>query len=142
MKNIIILLLAVIVLVVGGLMNLAALIDKPLGLGNLIVSIFILIFLAAYVVLSKTNRKMMLYASIFWSITFVVTISGILGAVLNLTLGIGNILLMAFVGPFFGIRYIIENPVLNLSVLAVIALIFSIISIYTVVRKKSRITPQ
>jgi hypothetical protein len=136
MKNIIIRILSIIIFVGGSGMNLTTVIDAPLRVRNFIVSIFVLVFWAGYIVLCKTDRKMMYSAAIFWSVIFIVTIFGIFSAIGNLSLGIINILIIICLSPFYGIRYIIIDPILNLSTLAIISVIFGCISISTIQRKK------
>lgn len=136
MKNMIIFVLSIVITFIGAIMNAATLIDTPLSVRNLIVSILVLIFWVSYIVLSRTSGKMMLYATIFWCITFILTVLAIFGAIGKFTLGIIYMPILLFLSPVFGIRYIIHNPIENLSIIAIIALAFIINSIYVLKHMK------
>lgn len=136
MKNIVLVTLSIVFTLVGGVMNMPTLIDTSLSERNFIISIFVLIFWGVFIILNNKSKIMMIYTTIFWSITFLTTLLAILSSTGQITLGILYLPIFVFVSPIFGVRYLIHNPTGNLVVLAIFSLIFIIISTYVLKRRK------
>ncbi len=137
MKKIVLVTLSIVFTLVGGVMNMPTLIDTSLSQINFIISIFVLIFWGAFIFLNNKSKKMMIYTTIFWSMTFLTTLLAILSSTGQITLGILYLPVFVFLSPIFGVRYLIINPTGNLFALAVISLVFIIMSTYTLKQRKS-----
>ena len=137
MKKIVLVTLSIVFTLAGGLMNMFTLIDTPLSERNFIISIFVLIFWGVFIILNNKSKTMMIYTTIFWSMTFLTTLLAILSSTRQITLEILYLPTFIFLSPIFGVGYLIHNPTGNLIALAIFSLVFIIISTYTLKRRKS-----
>ena len=136
MKKLVLATLSIVFTLVGGVMNMPTLIDTSLSERNFIISIFVLIFWGVFIFLNKKSKAMMIYTTIFWSMTFLTTLLASLSSTGRVTLGILYLPIFIFLSPIFGVRYLIHNPTENLIALAIISLVIIITSTYSLKPRK------
>lgn len=136
LPNMVLVLLSIIVCIAAMIFNLGEFAYGHAKPSNAVITFCFILFWILFLALVQKEKKLLIYTTVFWGLTFITAVVMIL---INLTpLEAVWVALPAIplIGPLYGIEIIFADNVTALSIIAFIAMAFTACGIWFIVRAK------
>ena len=138
--NTVLVLLSIIVCIIAMIFNFGEFAyghAKPINMG---ITFCFILFWIIFLTLARKEVKLLVYATIFWGLTFITAIVMILINLVSLELVWIALLAIPLIGPLYGIEIISAGNVVTLSIIAFISMAFTACGIWFMIKRRSQIT--